>query len=86
MLLDPSAVCHLDAVHLEEAADDPDIADVRDVPQHARAFTQEGGDHGLRDEVLGAAHLDAAPQGDSAVDGDAVCRKADVGAGRLSVL
>ena len=80
------AVGDLDAVDLEEAADDPDIADVRDVPQHARALAQDGGDHRLGDEVLGSAHLDAALERDAAVDRDAVGREADVRACRLGVL
>ena len=80
------AVGHLDAVDLEQTADDPHVADVRHIPQHARAFAQQGRDHRLGDEVLGAAHLDSTAERDSAVDRDAVAFEADMSAGGLCVL
>ena len=61
------AVADLDAVQLEQAADDLDVADARDVEQPARRLAQQGGDHGLGDQVLRATDADLSVQRRSAV-------------------
>ena len=58
----------LDAVQLEELGDHGDVPDLRDVAQHARGVTEQGGDHRLGDEVLRSPHGDLAVQRDTAVD------------------
>jgi hypothetical protein len=61
------AVADLDAVQLEQAADDLDVTDARDVEQAARRLAQQGGHHRLRDEVLGATDPDLTLQRRTAV-------------------
>ena len=81
------AVADRDAVQLEQAADDLDVADARHVVQPARCLAQQRGDHRLGDEVLGAADPDLAAQRGAAVD-DAGRRRSTqppaVGAGQWS--
>src|SRR5690606_25449509 len=55
-------------VQLQQAAYDTDVADVRNIAQSARSTAQQGGDHGLRYEVLRTADTDLALQRGSAVD------------------
>ncbi|GAA3232500.1 hypothetical protein GCM10020256_47890 [Streptomyces thermocoprophilus] len=49
-------------VQLEQPADDPHVTDVRNIAQSARLTAQQGGDHGLRYEVLRTADTDLALQ------------------------
>ena len=51
------------AVHLEQAAHDAHVADVRNVFQHARGVAEDRRDHRLRDEVLRALELDSPAEG-----------------------
>ncbi len=55
-------------VQLEQAAHHPHVTDVGNVAQAARLAAQQGGDHGLRYEVLRTADTDLALQRGSAVD------------------
>ncbi len=59
---------HGHAVQLKQPADHLDVADVRDVAQSAGALAEEGGDHGLGDQVLRTADADLAFERVSAVD------------------
>ncbi|GIE30219.1 hypothetical protein Ait01nite_032640 [Actinoplanes italicus] len=45
-------------MQLEESADHLDVPDTRDVVEAARGLTEQGGHHGLRDEILGATDPD----------------------------
>jgi len=65
------------AVHLEQAAHDAHVADVRHVLQDAGSLAEDGRDHRLGDEVLRALHLDPSAQRLSAVDRDLVDVQAD---------
>ena len=56
------------AVHLEQRADDLNVADVGDIAQHARRLAEERRDHRLRGEVLRALDLDATGQRPPAAD------------------
>src|SRR5581483_2412560 len=55
-------------VQLEQAAHDPHVTDVGNIAQSARRAAQQGGDHGLRYEVLRTSDTDLALQRGSAVD------------------
>jgi hypothetical protein len=61
------AVAHPYAVQLQQAADDLDVADTGHIEQPARRLAEQGRDHGLGDQVLGAADADRAVQRSSAV-------------------
>jgi hypothetical protein len=80
------ALLHLDAVHLEEALHDADVADVRDVAQGGRGLAEERGDHRLGDEVLRALELDPALERPPAVDGDPLGGHPHTGSRRLRIL
>ena len=54
VLVDP------DAVELEQAGDNLDVLDFRDVAQHGWLVAQKGSNHGLGDKILGPANGDAA--------------------------
>ena len=56
------------AVQLQQPAYDAHVADVGHVAQPARLAAEQGGDHGLRHEVLRAADTDLALQRGAAVD------------------
>ena len=49
-----------DAVELEQAGDNLDVLDLRDVAQHGRLVAQQGSNHGLGDKILGPTDGDAA--------------------------
>ena len=62
------AGAHRHAVQLQQPAYDAHVADVGHVAQPARLAAEQGGDHGLRHEVLRAADTDLALQRGAAVD------------------
>jgi hypothetical protein len=64
-------------VQLQQSAYDPHVTDVRNVAQSTRLAAQQGGDHGLRYEVLRTADSDLALQRGSAVDNQYVVRAVD---------
>ena len=66
----PGLVAVLDAyaVDLEERPHDLHVADVGDIPQHARRVAQQRRHHRLRGEVLRALDLDATGQRPAAAD------------------
>ena len=55
-------------MQLQQSAYDTHVTDVRNVAQSTRLTAQQGGDHGLRYEVLRTADTDLALQRGSAVD------------------
>ncbi len=59
---------HGDAVQLEQAGHDTDVADLGDVAQHAGRLAQQRGHHRLGHEVLRAPHGDRPVQRGPAVD------------------
>ena len=59
---------HVDPVQRQQVGDDLDVLDLGHVLQDGRCGAQEGGHHGLGDEVLGTSHGDLPGQGDSARD------------------
>jgi hypothetical protein len=66
----------LDAVQLEQAADNLDVADAGHVKKPAGRLAQQGGHHRLGDEVLGATDPDLSVQRRAAVhDQDVVSQR-----------
>ena len=66
------AVGDPDTVHLEQRAHHRDIADGRDVAQHADGLTEQRGDHRLGREVLRSLDVDAAAQRAASTNGEDV--------------
>src|SRR3989337_3631025 len=62
----------LDAVDLEQTANDLHIADVRHILQNARRFAEKCGNHRLRRQVLGPPHFNGALERFASVDDDRV--------------
>ncbi len=65
------------AVQLQQPAHDAHVANVGDIAQSARGAAQQGGDHGLRYEVLRTADTDLALERGPAVDKQYIVRAVD---------
>jgi hypothetical protein len=74
--LGPGHVVHHHAVQLQQASDDDHVPDPGNVVQNTGFVPEQGRDHRLGDEVLGAANLQAADERGAAMDREYVVHSA----------